>query len=386
MKSLSGIYKYLLGSAGLIIMILFIMFFPNIVGWILISVVVAMIGGPLVNLMTKIRYRKFHFPRWLAALITILTFMFVIFLFFRFLIPLIASQVNEFQKLDTHAISTGLDEPIKQIDAFIIDNNLVSEEDFSIEELVSNKLQSLINIGDIGTLVSNIFSKLGNLLMAVFSIIFISFFFLKEQTLFDTGVLAMVPANSEEKTKNALISIKRLTSRYFIGLILEIFFMMTLISSGLMIIGLNFSLAILIGLLAGLFNVIPYLGPWIGATIGIILALAANLNLDFYAELLPMSFYIVLVFLTAQLTDNILFQPLIYSKSVKAHPLEIFLVIIIAGSIAGIIGMMLAIPAYTVLRVIAKEFFSQAKIVQKITENINVDQEKRRKKQKNEDI
>ncbi|MDY0159763.1 MAG: AI-2E family transporter [Bacteroidales bacterium] len=386
MKSLSGIYKYLLGSAGLIIMILFIMFFPNIVGWILISVVVAMIGGPLVNLMTKIRYRKFHFPRWLAALITILTFIFIIFLFFRFLIPLIASQVNEFQKLDTHAISTGLDEPIKQIDAFIIDNNLVSEEDFSIEELVSNKLQSLINIGDIGTLVSNIFSKLGNLLMAVFSIIFISFFFLKEQTLFDTGVLAMVPANSEEKTKNALISIKRLTSRYFIGLILEIFFMMTLISSGLMIIGLNFSLAILIGLLAGLFNVIPYLGPWIGATIGIILALAANLNLDFYAELLPMSFYIVLVFLTAQLTDNILFQPLIYSKSVKAHPLEIFLVIIIAGSIAGIIGMMLAIPAYTVLRVIAKEFFSQAKIVQKITENINVDQEKRRKKQKNEDI
>ena len=337
MKSLSGIYKYLLGSAGLIIMILFIMFFPNIVGWILISVVVAMIGGPLVNLMTKIRYRKFHFPRWLAALITILTFMFVIFLFFRFLIPLIASQVNEFQKLDTNTISTGLDEPIKQIDAFIIDNNLVSEEDFSIEELVSNKLQSLINIGDIGTLVSNIFSKLGNLLMAVFSIIFISFFFLKEQTLFDTGVLAMVPANSEEKTKNALISIKRLTSRYFIGLILEIFFMMTLISSGLMIIGLNFSLALLIGLLAGLFNVIPYLGPWIGATIGIILALAANLNLDFYAELLPMSFYIVLVFLTAQLTDNILFQPLIYSKSVKAHPLEIFLVIIIAGSIAGII-------------------------------------------------
>jgi predicted PurR-regulated permease PerM len=386
MKSISGIYRYLLGSAGLLLMILFVIFFPHIVGWILISVVIAMIGGPLVYLMTKIHIGKIRFPRWLASLITISVLLFVIFLFFRFLIPLVASQVNELQKLDPTEISNGLDEPIKQIDAFIIDNQLVNEPDFSIEELVSQKLQSIISVGDIGTLISNIFSKLGNLLMAVFSIVFISFFFLKEETLFDTGVLAMVPANSEEKTKNALKSIKRLTSRYFIGLLLEIIFMMTLITIGLIIVGLNFSLALLIGLLAGLLNVIPYLGPWIGATIGILLSLAANLNLDFYSELLPMSFYIILVFLTAQLTDNILFQPVIYSKSVKAHPLEIFIVIIMAGSIAGIIGMMLAIPSYTVLRVIAKEFFGQAKIVQKITQNINLDQESRRKKHKNEDI
>lgn len=386
MKSMSGIYRYLLGSAGLLLMILFVVFFPHIVGWILISVVIAMIGGPLVSIMSKIHIGKIRFPRWLASLITISVLLFLIFLFFRFLIPLIASQVNELQKLDPTEISTGLDEPIKQIDAFIIDNQLVSEPDFSIEELVSQKLQSIISVGDIGTIISNIFSKLGNLLMAVFSIVFISFFFLKEETLFDTGVLAMVPTNSEEKTKNALKSIKRLTSRYFIGLILEIFFMMTLITIGLLIVGLNFSLALLIGLLAGLLNVIPYLGPWIGATIGILLSLAANLNLDFYTELLPMIFYIILVFLTAQLTDNILFQPIIYSKSVKAHPLEIFIVIIMAGSIAGIVGMMLAIPSYTVLRVIAKEFFGQAKIVQKITQNINLDQNDRRKKHKNEDI
>lgn len=386
MKSISGIYRYLLGSAGLLLMILFVVFFPHIVGWILISVVIAMIGGPLVSIMSKIHIGKIRFPRWLASLITISVLLFLIFLFFRFLIPLIASQVNELQKLDPTEISTGLDEPIKQIDAFIIDNQLVSEPDFSIEELVSQKLQSIISVGDIGTIISNIFSKLGNLLMAVFSIVFISFFFLKEETLFDTGVLAMVPTNSEEKTKNALKSIKRLTSRYFIGLILEIFFMMTLITIGLLIVGLDFSLALLIGLLAGLLNVIPYLGPWIGATIGILLSLAANLNLDFYTELLPMIFYIILVFLTAQLTDNILFQPIIYSKSVKAHPLEIFIVIIMAGSIAGIVGMMLAIPSYTVLRVIAKEFFGQAKIVQKITQNINLDQDDRRKKHKNEDI
>jgi predicted PurR-regulated permease PerM len=357
-------------------MILFVIFFPHIVGWILVSVVVAMIGGPLVNILTKIHIGKMRFPRWLASLITLFSLMSIVFLFFRFLIPLIGSQITEFQKLDVNEISTGLEEPIRKIDDFVISNNLVSDSDFSIEVIVTEKVKSIINIGDLGTLIGNIMGKLGSLLMALFSISFISFFFLKEQSLFDTGVLAMVPTNTETKTRHALQSIRHLTSRYFIGLVLEIFCMMTLITVGLLIIGLNFSLAILIGLLAGFLNVIPYIGPWIGATLGVVLALAANLNLDFNTELLPMTLYIVIVFFAAQLTDNILFQPLIYSKSVKAHPLEIFLVILIAGSIAGIVGMMLAIPSYTVLRVIAKEFFGQAKFVQQITRNINIEPKK----------
>lgn len=367
-------------------MILFVILFPHIVGWILISVVIAMIGGPLVNLLSKIHIGKFRFPRWLASLSTILVFFFIIYLFFRFFIPLIGSQVAEFQTLNVNQISAGLEEPIKQIDAFVIDNSLTSKADFSIEEIVSEKIKSLINVGDLGTLVGDIMGRLGGLLMAIFSITFISFFFLKEESLFDTGVIAMVPEKTEEKTKHALESIKRLTSRYFIGLVLEIICMMTMITVGLLIVGLNFSLALLIGLIAGFLNIIPYLGPWIGAVIGIILALAANLGLDFYAELLPMSTYIIIVFLAAQLTDNIVFQPIIYSKSVKAHPLEIFLVILIAGSIAGIVGMMLAIPAYTVLRVIAKEFFSQVKFVQEITRNINTVTDKPTKKNQDENL
>ena len=63
-------------------------------------------------------------------------------------------------------------------------------------------------------------------------------------------------------------------------------------------------------------------------------------------------------------------KPTLYSERVKAHPLEIFLVILIAGSLAGILGMLLAIPSYTVLRVFAKEFFSQFRLVRKLTEKI----------------
>jgi predicted PurR-regulated permease PerM len=88
------------------------------------------------------------------------------------------------------------------------------------------------------------------------------------------------------------------------------------------------------------------------------------------SEVVYVVFIVIGVFAAANLIDNTVLQPLIYSNSVKAHPVEIFLVILIAGSLAGIPGMILAIPTYTMLRVIAKEFLSQFKVVQSLTRNI----------------
>jgi len=76
-------------------------------------------------------------------------------------------------------------------------------------------------------------------------------------------------------------------------------------------------------------------------------------------------------FIIAQLVDNFFSQPFIFSKSVKSHPLEIFLVIIIAGLISGIVGLIIAIPVYTAIKVIAKEFLSEYRVVNKLTEGLN---------------
>jgi predicted PurR-regulated permease PerM len=145
---------------------------------------------------------------------------------------------------------------------------------------------------------------------------------------------------------------------------------MLLDTVGLTVVGLNFNHAVIIGFFCGLFNVIPYLGPWMGAILGLLIGAALNINVDFMSETLPLLGLMTIVFLSVQIIDNVLFQPLIYSSSVKAHPLEIFLVIIAAGSIAGILGMFLAIPTYTIVRVIAKEFFVNMKLVRKLTENL----------------
>jgi predicted PurR-regulated permease PerM len=143
--------------------------------------------------------------------------------------------------------------------------------------------------------------------------------------------------------------------------------MMTL---GMTIVGVGFRLGLVIGLVAATLNIIPYIGPWIAAVLGVILGVAANLDLDFATELLPLIGYITLVFAITQLTDNLVFQPVIFGTSVYAHPIEIFIVILMAGGLAGIVGMILAIPTYTVIRVFAKEFFNNFRVVQKLTEKI----------------
>ena len=183
-------------------------------------------------------------------------------------------------------------------------------------------------------------------------------------------IVLMIPAKHEESIKKAMESVRHLLMRYFVGLLGQASGMIILTTIGMSIAGIEFSLAVVIGLIVGVINIIPYLGPYLGGSIGILLGVANNLHMDFSVELLPMVLSMFAVILCVQLVDTFLFQPLIFGKSVRAHPLEIFLVILMAGTLAGIPGMILGIPIYTVLRVFAKEFLSQIRFVKKLTRHI----------------
>jgi len=114
--------------------------------------------------------------------------------------------------------------------------------------------------------------------------------------------------------------------------------------------------ALTIALFAAVANLIPYAGPVLGAVFGIIVGISSGtFNTD--TELNYLMFKILSVFAVVQITDNILIQPLIFSKSVKAHPLEIFVVIFVGAKIGGVLGMIFAIPVYTIFRVSFIEFF-----------------------------
>ena len=362
--------KYIFIAIGVLFVVYFFWYFKSVVIYILISGVLSIIGRPLVELLNRIHIKNIKFPKALSAILTVLSLWGVALIFFLIFIPLLANKANELSNIDSQTVTSMLEKPIHRVEVFADKYSIDIENSESIEKYVSKKFISLVDVSKLSGFFGTFAGILGNIFITFFAISFITFFFLKDETLFYNGILVLIPDKFLENTKHILSSIKKLLTRYFIGIIIQITAIIVLISIGLTIVGLNFQDALVIGLFVGVMNVIPYIGPIIGAVMGVILGMAMNIDMPFYTDLLPLLMYMLIVFGSVQVIDNVLFQPFIFSNSVKAHPLEIFLVIMMAGSLAGIPGMVLAIPAYTILRIIAKEFFYNFKIVKKLTEKI----------------
>ena len=202
----------------------------------------------------------------------------------------------------------------------------------------------------------------------MFSVIFISFFFLKDENLFSHIILMTVPEQYADKTNVILTDTRKLLTRYFTGIVMQLCIMMTIEVTGLSIFGIPN--ALLIGTFGGMMNIIPYIGPLIGASVGILLGISSIVSFGNYNDIIPTALIIIGVFSFANMIDNFVIQPFVFSKRVKAHPLEIFFVVLMAGSMAGVPGMILAIPSYTVLRVIAREFLDKFSVVRNLTKNL----------------
>ncbi len=362
--------KYLLIFLGLGILGVILWYFSNIVAYILIAGLFSLVGRPVTELLNRIRIGRFRIPRSISALLTLIILWAVIFGFFRIFVPLVANEANQLSRTNPDQIIQQFKDPFEKIKLLYYEFNTMNEDAPKFEVYIEEKVRSILSISFLSNFFASIFNILGNLFIAAFSISFITFFFLKEKHMFTNAIVLLVPAKYEEGVRNSLLSTRNLLRRYFIGIGGQITGIITLITVGMTIAGVGFSHSLVIGLVIGLLNIVPYLGPIIGGTIGILLGIATHLELPLYTELLPMIGYMVIVVLITQVVDNILFQPLIFSSSVRAHPLEIFLVILMAGSLAGIPGMILAIPTYTVIRVFAKEFFSEFRVVKKLTEKI----------------
>ena len=230
---------------------------------------------------------------------------------------------------------------------------------------LGNALSTALGPDGLGGILGGLFSVAGNLVVALFSISFMTFFFLKDRQLFPSILQALTPDRHMARVERILDNSTELLTRYFIGLAAQVAIITTIITGGLSILGVPN--AFLIGFLAGLLNLIPYVGPLLGAGLGLGIILTTHLQDPELGGLIGKA---ALVFLSGQLVDNFFTQPVIFAGSVKAHPLEIFVLISIAGSLAGITGMMLAIPAYSLIRVVAKEFLSGFKVIQALTDEL----------------
>ncbi|MBN2262786.1 MAG: AI-2E family transporter [Prolixibacteraceae bacterium] len=373
--------RNILLALGITLLMFILWYFRAIFTYILIASIFSVMGRPLVRWLKKVKIWRFKLGASLSALLTLVLMLTFFFGLFRFLVPLLASKFTELSSINIDDYLSQMEEPINRLALFLY-GEPVSLTGGSLGTLLTDRLASVLKVSHITDLFGTLASTLGSLMIGFFSVAFITFFFLREEHMFRNGIMMLVPVEYEERFSKIIERVAYLLRRYFIGIILEVVMVMALDTLGLTIVGLNFSDAVVIGMFCGLFNVIPYLGPWLGAFAGLAIGLALNINADFMSYTLPLLGFMTIVFVAVQVIDNILFQPLIYSSSVKAHPLEIFLVIMAAGSVAGIVGMILAIPVYTIFRVFGAEFLSAIKFIRKITENMDKEMERKSDKDK----
>lgn len=385
-----------------------------------------MIGAPLVVFLRK------YLGKNIAALITLGLFLIGCMVLIWTFIPPLVNQVENLSKVDYNRVVTALEEPIRDWEKWLIKKKLMIESDTTLTTqkinetagesempvykvtmdsvlnsenkvdgksisiniylpenqknqplyektgieksgedfftILKSNINTYVNPEKIRQMLGDSVSAFGDIMVGLFSIFFIGFFFLREQGLFDKILTSMVPSRYEQQTRQAVDETSRLLIRYFIGILIQVTLITLIVSLSLMALGVKN--ALLIGFFAGIMNVIPYIGPLVATAIGVMITLSSHMELSFYDEMIPLIIKVLLVFMVTRLIDDIILQPNIFSKSVKAHPLEIFIVVLVGAKVGGILGMVLAIPFYTAFRVIGKVFLSEFRVIQQLTKNM----------------
>lgn len=371
-RNIDKLAGYLIKLGGLAIIVALCWYFKNVLIYMVIAFVVSLIGRPVMKLLKKIRIGKFHLPDWFSAVLTILLIIGFLILIITQMVPMVSNIIRDASLLNGNLYLES--NPVERFNEWLIGlfPNLGAE--FNVIDVIMDKLRELVSFNSVTGFVGSVASLVSSAFVGLFAVVFISFFFLKDSGLFERIICALVPDRIEQTMTATLNDIKQLLSRYFVGLLLEMLGVALIDCLGLWLIArLDFSYAIGIAFIAGLLNVIPYVGPLMGEAIGVILGVilklgtGAGLNVNLWVFAL----IILAIMLTAQLIDNFIYQPVIYSTSIKAHPLEIFIVLLMAGHIGGTVGMLVAIPAYTVVRVIALRFFHRFKPIQRLDPDLS---------------
>ena len=363
--------KYTLAAASIAIVGGLCWYFRSVLVYILLAVVVSLIGKPLMTLLQKITIKGRKAPDWILAAFTIILLMVIFTAVVTMIVPVGSGIVKNISLTNIEDAARRVAIPLADFNTFLISTFPKLGSDFRIEVVAVQELHKLFDPSAFSSMIGSAASLVTDLGIGIFSVVFISFFFIKDDGLFTSMVAALVPDKHESNAAQAIADIGNLLSRYFIGVLIEILGVALLNFLGLLFIArLGADAALGIAFLTGLLNVIPYVGPLFGGVLGTILGLVlkysstnpVGLDVNFWI----FTIILIAIFCTTQLVDNFLYQPVIYSTSIKAKPLEIFIVLLVVGHIGGPISMIAAIPSYTAVRVIAFRFFRKIKAIRRL--------------------
>lgn len=363
--------KYIILAAGVCLLGAICWWFKSVIAYILVAVIVSLIAKPVMRGLQMIKIKGKKAPDWLLSALSLVLVVGTLLALMFLIIPLISAIIKDVSMGNIEDTARSIAVPLADFNRFLRDSFPNLGSDFRIEVTIIQELQKLLDINAFSAIIGSAASFISSFAVGLFSVVFIGFFFIKDDGLFTEIVCALVPDKLEKTTEKAISDIGNLLSRYFIGVVIEVLGVTVVNFLGLWLIarlGVNASLAI--AFMTGIFNIIPYVGPLLGGALGTVLGLLlkyssatpVGLDIGFWG----FAAVLIAIFCFTQLIDNFLYQPVIYSTSIKSKPLEIFIVLLIVGHIGGPLAMIAAIPLYTVVRVIAFRFFRNVKAIRKL--------------------
>lgn len=364
--------KYIIVLISLCIIATVCWYLRSVLAYIVLAAVMTVLARPFFTMYSKIHIRKFKTPAWLATILALLT----VFSFFAAIMTLISPIIRDIfmdiSSANLNKLTQNISAPLASLSEWLSNTFTLISNDFDVEKMIIGEIKDMVDVSQVSTMVGSVTSFVANMGIMLFSVLFISFFFIMTPGLVPNIIAAFAPDNIEAEVRSSLQEIQTLVTRYFVGMTVEVLGVTLVNFLGLWAIArMGFRYSIGIAFLTGTLNIIPYIGPLIGGVLGVSLSLiikyACATSFGLSIGFLPFVLILIGIFTFTQLIDNYVYQPIIYSNSVKVHPLEIFIVFLIAGQIGGMVGMLAAVPAYTVLRVIAKHFLQNIKPISILT-------------------
>ncbi len=353
-----GIFWAILQLTGLCIITWLLFQLKILLIYMVIAGIVSLIGRPINQfLIQRLKMRNI-----LGTSITIIFLLGLLISLFSLFVPLLVQQGENLSLLEVDLLKNNIETLVEEISIYFQLDNSFWQQQISVDNLFQN-----VNFGLLPELLNQTLELLGGFTIGLFSIVFILFFFLKDSHLQKQIILALVNDKITDRVEKSIEKTKNLLSRYFLGLLLQISILLIIYSIVLAV--FNVENAFIIAFLCALLNLIPYLGPIVGAVLMMLLTMSSFIGADFSSIILPKTIYVMIGFCVGQIIDNFFSQPYIFSNSVKSHPLEIFIVILASGTLIGPVGMIIAIPLYTTFKVISQEFLSENKIVKSLTKD-----------------
>lgn len=349
---------------GLLAIIAFAVLFFKIVIYLGVSLILFLVGSPFTARLKKLSFGKKQMPDSLASLITILLIITIVFGLFLLILPPLISEINFLSDLNFNDVFHNILEQFPKIKNALL--KMGSEDD--LQKNLSKSMTEYLNTKNISLIINNTFQFLASIIGGILCTLFITFFLLKDGKIVKESILIITPTGIENEMEDILKISKKMLSNYFVGLFMDMFIVG--VSAFLLLTFFGVKNALIIAFCAGILNVIPYIGSAITLIIAVMLGVSSCISTGSYVSIESTINTIVIILLSINLIDAFLIQPFIFSNSVKAHPLEIFIVTLMAGTLGGVFGMVIALPAYTIIRIIASEFLTHLKFFKKISEKI----------------